>query len=173
MPANASVTTTQEALLEAIVARLIAQVTAFTTKTCFITAKPLDDPSAAVRSDIFATVSPTDGSFGPEFEGGGDSQVVERAGVIVVVYSAVRLDPTQRDTAVLTHDTLGLLEYKRLVLKALAGWIPLDGSSNPLLIGEMEPLSSGAPASGWTQKNRAWADVSITFGTDFDWDVTT
>ena len=159
--------------MDFVIARLISKVDKLTESNCFLTAKPLDEPPAAVRNMVFCTVSPTDSQYDQgAHEGGGINATFELAGVEIVVYNAVRLDQVGHDAAALTDAARGLLILKHDILRALSGHDLQDGNGNEILINMMAPLLSGSPRSIKGDGDRHVGDISLQFSTDFEWNLT-
>lgn len=158
-----------EDILAATVARIIAQVSGFSTASCVLTLDPweLPAPNPGNPDGLFILVSPLSGSFPIEYlEGGGEKQTTALGGIMVVVHSPVVLDQPRQDGAFLTHASLGILSVVRQVLKSLTNWTPTNGS------GELtrDPL---LPASYELRRNeRSRGAVGVGFHLEFDWDLT-
>lgn len=152
--------------LSAIVDRIIDEVSAYDSASCYLSLNP-DALPAPNPGDFICVVAPTSGSFdGGLFMGGGVEQVTCEAGVVVKVHSPVQLDETHRDAEFLTNSSLGLIENVRLVMKALTDWSPVDGSSDDIT---RDPLS---PASiTFTRQSRSLGGCEVVFHTLMDWDL--
>lgn len=164
----ARVETEQSDVLLAIVDRLVDQIPALSRKNCFISILP--NPPYKVPDNVFVTVSPTGGTF-PEdlLVGGGAHQCNESAGVLVTVFSRFMAQRTGHDAASLTDFTRGVLRMKRLILKALTAH-DLQFERNSILSSLMLPTDSGPPEPiGDPAENLV--QVSVKFGTDFDWNL--
>lgn len=170
----ARIATNQIAVLEAVIARLIAAVDGFSARNCILTAQPPQEPPENIHGDYFATVSPTNGRFDEGVhEGAGIEGTLEYAGVVIVIFSRIKLDRVGHDTALLTDASRGLLELKRLILRALSGHDLMDESGDSLLANFMAPLRSDSPNSTWEKGGRgpALGDLALTFSTDLLWDL--
>lgn len=164
-----SVATSHKAVIEAVVARLIDQISVFNAKTMFL-ADSADAASSQPKKDkIWGCVIPMQGTPDDrEFEGSGPAGLLERTGVTVIVFSNKRLDQAGESAIYMTDASSGLLELKRQVLKALCDWIPVDGSDNQLLVNAVQPLHCDPPQKSTGDKV---GDLAITFSTDFEWDL--
>lgn len=171
MPSLTPIPTTQEVVLQAIVDRLIDQVTVgstlLTPSTCFVSIDP--EPAVAVSAEVFLTVSPEEGTFDPSFEGGGDNIVLEQAFAVVTIFSRIAMDRTDHAKQFLGDAKRGVFTLKRKVLKALLGnhHQLVDPSGDRLLCNQMQPVSSPRPLSD----RRKVGDVQIVFTTDFLWNL--
>lgn len=169
--AAGSVATTQKAILDAIVARLRDQVSDFnsTTLTLVATAEQADQSSK--RNHIWGAVLPMQGSFDDaEFTGGGHHSLVEHTGATVILFTNRRTDQAGHAEGWMSDSAEGLLELKRLVLKALTKWVPVNGSSERIVINALQPIHSDPPQKANGEKV---GDLALTFSTDFEWDLTT
>lgn len=155
-----------DAILSAIVARLIAQVSGCNAATCYLCLNPDAVPSPN-PGDFVYVVAPTGGEFDDAlFDGGGQNQATVNAGVIVKIHSPVQLDEARHDAQFLTHSTLGVLEKSRLVMKALADWSPADGGANEITRNPLIPANYGI-----THSQRQLGAVELTFHLTYDWDL--
>lgn len=164
----ARINVSQETVLNAVVARIIAAIpTKFNASNCFVSLKPV--PVPIPTHDIFCTVGVADSQFDQSIiEGAGQNACAEDAGVVVTVGTRIRLDQLSHHKMALTDSSRGLLPLKRLVLKALVAHDLLTGSDT-FLRNLMMPLSSSFGSAD--RDNVCWC--SITFSTDFDWDLAT
>ena len=163
--------TDQSTILDRVVARLIDQVAALNAKTCVVTAQPPDEPPAQLRENLFCSVSPADGRFDQELlEGGGQNTLVEHSGVVVVLWSAMKLDRTGVNISLLTDAARGLFDLKRRVLKALTNHDLANGNGDQILQEPMRPILSEAPRAT-EQHQSGVGDLAITFLVDFEWDL--
>jgi len=156
----------QIAVLEAVVARLISQISEFDANSCFISLDPI--PIPIPTQPLFCTVGITESSFDQGIiEGGGQAACAEDSGVIVTVANRVMLDKVHTHKVALEESARGLLTFKKKILKALVSHDLLSGSDT-FLRNLMMPLSGAAPGSN--AKDRInW--ISVVFSTDFDWDL--
>lgn len=159
----------QETVLTKIVDRLISQIAEFNSATCFLSVDA--DPDVQTDHNLWATVTIMDGTFGDgEFEGGAENAIIEYGGFSVNMFSRVALDQADHHTQLLTHETLGLLPLKHLVLKALTGHdLIINDGGDVNLANRIQPLNSPRPEYD-TEKGRGV--LTIHFGTDIDWDLT-
>lgn len=154
-------------VLQAVVDRLRYEVSELSAENlCFLSMKPT--PRTDVRQNLYATVCPMGGTFDPEmFSGAGAAGICEKTGVIVTVFSQMKLDRADSDEIMLLHDARGLLKLKQRILKALSDHDLLGADGNPLLLEAMAPLSSGHPRDN----NESVGEFSLSFSTDFIWDL--
>jgi len=113
-----SVPVKQADLLTAFVNYLIANVAVtppLTEMTCFLSLHPFP-PKIAV-SDTLVMVCPQDGQFPSEQLDGGMCH--EDTTVLIKIVSRVLLDEVGADVFRLTHSSLGMIEMKSAVLKAV------------------------------------------------------
>lgn len=164
-----SIPTTQTAVLSAVVTRLHAQVSELGNESvCFVSDYPYPPPNVA--SDLFATVSPVDGQFDEDIQvGAGNNSLIEYAGIVVTVFSRMKLDRAGKTESLLQDADRGLLPIKRKILKALASHRLLSGSDE-LLTSYLHALKSSAPRYDPDLKMGV---MSLFFKTDFEWDLTT
>ena len=168
----ARVATNQSIVLQAVVDRLIGEIPEFSNSTCFLTTVPPDEPPANIRDNLFATVSPTNGRFREDVhEGAGIFGTFEEAGVMVTVFSSIRLDRIGHDSNLMMDTARGLFAIKHKIIKALSGHDLLDTAGNQILTNYMAPLTSDRPQSSRDAKTAA-GDLSLVFSTDFEWDLT-
>lgn len=152
-------------ILNAVVARLQAQVTGFNSVTCFVSDVP--EPPANVAQQIFATVAPTSSQFDQANQiGGGANVLIEDAGITVTIFSKLTLDRVGQAAILLTETTKGLLVKKKQILKALVGWMPVDGSNNQIGVSHMRALGC-SPVGQYQDGGR----MSIQFSSEFLWDL--
>lgn len=162
----ARVATDFSAVLTAVVARLIDQITLANAATCFLTLTP--DGRPLTPGDIWITVSPRGGKFDENMiEGGGRATAWADSGFTVTVHSSVELDQMERETTWLTHATLGVLETMKDAIDALTTYDLLDGSSDEILIEPIVP-------DGWDEPQRVGpsrGSISVSFLTKFKWSL--
>lgn len=156
---------TFDAILLAVVARLIDQVGGFNAATCYLSlnpdALPMPNPGT-----IICVVAPTSGAFDEAmFEGGGIEQTNSVSGIIVKIHSPVQLDEVHRDAVFLTDESLGLIGKVRLIIKALADWSPTVGADEQT----RDPLIPSDFA--FTRNSRSLGACELTFRLSFDWDL--
>ena len=165
---------TQEQVVNAIRARLIDKVPEFHENTCFVTDEPVP-ATGYPHAQIFATVSIGDGTFPPEFfAGGGDGQVTENGTVVITTFSQLRTDNTGEITQAGFGAEKGLISrFKPAILAALLkdDWEPV-ADKNELLRNQLYPVSCSRVGSApISQGSQSYLNFSITFGTDFDWQL--
>lgn len=163
----AVVNTTQKAVLEAVVTRLKANVTELNGDAlCYVSDYP--EPPENVQTELFAMVSPSDGQFDVDIqEGAGANDVREYAGVVVTVFSRVKLDRHGRTESLLVDSTRGMLPLKRKILRALAGQ-QLSSGGNDLLVNHCFAQRASAPRY---DPRINLGVMSLYFSTDFAWDL--
>lgn len=173
------VKTTQKAVLEAVLARIRSQVTyampgtaaaQSLNETTMFLAWDADQAVAQqpARNNVWGCVVPLQGTpSDAEFMGGGENDLHEQTGVTVMFFTSRKADQAAHSKHTLL-DAGALLDMKRLLLKALTGWVPTDGSGNYLLTSPMQPISCAPPNR---PQQSDIADLSVTFTTDFEWDL--
>jgi hypothetical protein len=158
--------TTQVTVLQAIVERLRSQVAQLSSEsTCFLSMDP--EPCHEERQNLYATVAPMSGRFDDEIFDG-SAYANELAGVVITVWSMMKLDRPGGDVRMMTEDARGLLNLKRAILKALKGHDLLDGEGHKILVRPMRPLNAGHPQ----RHEEEQGSFSLSFSTDFIWDLT-
>jgi hypothetical protein len=137
--------------------------------TCFLSLRPVPPVSPAAAGNEFVTICPMDSQFNEGvFEGAGEAALEENAGVIVTVFTRIRLDRNEHATQALTNATRGLLKkWKKDILEALAGHELLDADGESVLVNQLMPRSCQAPDTG----EEGLIGLSIYFDTDFDWSL--
>lgn len=162
--------TTQTAVLQAVVAKIQANIPYFNgNNLCFLS----DQPSPYERQQICCVVSPGAGNYASPMDeplwAGADPRhgIVERSTVIVTVWNEMNLDRNDEMTELLTNAERGMLYWKRLILKALltTGDL-LDTSGNNILIQPMRPKDANAVAT-----DNKWSEMHIDFEAIFSWDL--
>lgn len=155
-------------ILEAVKTRLIAEVEGFTESNCIVSDE--DQPAQPLSGNVMSFVSPMGGDFDAEWlAGGAENQCKENTGVLVSVWTQMKLDPKQRIEQVLTNRTRGLILFKKRILKALTGHRLLNSDGNELLTELMAPRNSVHMRRSDDGKS---AGFSLSFSTDFLWDLT-
>lgn len=156
---------TFDAILLAVVDRLISQVGGLDEANCYLSLNP-DVLPMPNPGDFVCVVAPTSGMFSDSmFEGGGVEQTTSDSGIIVKIHSPVQLDEVHRDAVFLTDATLGLIAKVRSTLKALSDWSP--GSVGSELT--RDPLIPSDFA--FTRNSRSLGACELTFKLSFDWDL--
>lgn len=165
-----AISTTQTDVLSAVVTRLRAEVTELANEsTCFVSDYPYPPPNVA--NDLFATVSPVDGRFDEAQQiGAGNESVIEETGIVVTVFSRVKLDRVGKTEFLLQDATRGLLPLKRKILKALASHRLVNDDDEELLVNYMHAMQGSAPRFDPDLKLGV---MSLHFKTDFEWDLDT
>lgn len=163
------VDTTADAVFDAIVAQLRTALD-LNKNTCFETLSPLVAPANPLSGDYFVTVSPGPGEFihGEQVE----DNVSENSNVLIAGYVRIQTDQLEKDYQRLHDDKRGLLTVKHNILKALCGQdIPLtDGNRflrQPIFCTHCSQPDRGTVAGS----NYELARIILTFGVDFDWDI--
>jgi len=157
--------TDQVTVLNAVIALLQAGVPKLAgPNTCFLSMDT--EPLGNQRQNIYGTVCPMGGSYDGELFDGG-AEAVEHSGVIVTVFSAMKLDRADADVAMLTDASRGLLGLKQQVLKSLVGKMLVDQSSNNILLRPMRPLQADHP----NRHNDTKGKFSLMFETIFQWNL--
>lgn len=163
------VSTDQATVLQAVITRLIAQIDLLNEWNCVIPEDD-DEPELPRQSNVIVHVSPMGGTFDDEwFVGGAEHQCHEHTGVVVTVWSQIKLDASQRKTHALLEANRGLMPWKLRILKALTGHRLLDSDGNELLTELLAPRNSQFPRRTHDGK---CVGVSISFSIDFLWDLT-
>lgn len=162
------ISTDQLTVLQAVMARLIAEVPTFNASSCFLA----DDtePNLSYESNLHAVVTPMGGTFDEEWMvGGGAEQCKEDTGAIITVWSQMKLDRKQRIETSLMNADRGLLPIKKAILKAFTGHDLVDIHGNQLLTALMMPVSAKHRRRANEGKSIGF---SLSFSTDFLWDLT-
>jgi hypothetical protein len=160
------VPTTQDAVLLSIVDRLRKELS-LNESTCFLSVSP--EASPTVDQNLWLTVSPEDGMIDDAaWSGAGQAALIEHTFVVVTIFSAMRLDRPQHSVSFLTDSARGVLVAKRNVLKALAGFDPLNVDGDMLLCEPLTPTTCPRPLND----RQRIGDVQLWFSTVFQWDMT-
>lgn len=161
--------TEQAAVLDALVARLIDQIPALSTKNCFLSI--LEDPPNYASDNVFLTVAPSAGIFPDEFQdGGGEHQCTEETGAVISIFSRFQANRPGHERALLSDFARGILRMKRLVLKALVGQnLTSTDDANYVLRDFIKAKKSSFPAYVGQEQ---LVKVAIEFSTVFDWNLT-
>lgn len=117
---------TLQDILTQTVDRIIAQIPKANESNCYITldleSSPLPSPG-----EFIYLVKPGPGFFDDaNWDGGGQEMATNESSLTVRIYSPQRLDQEGRDTALLTHGTLGVCEAWRVLIRELTepSWSP-------------------------------------------------
>ena len=157
--------TDQVTVLQAVVTRLQSQIAKLHgDNLCFLSMDP--EPIGEQRQNLYATVAPMGGRFDDAISDGSGS-VNELSGVVVTVWSGMRLDRADADALMMTDAARGLLTLKQQILKALSGYALLDHSGNKILVRPMRPINAGHPQ----RESEAKGSFSLSFSTDFIWNL--
>lgn len=167
MPGGPGTPTTQIEVLEAVVARIRSQLEQFDEDNlCFLSVDP--DPCYEVFQPQYITVAPAEGGLDDGiFDGSGSTN--ELSAVEVTVWSQVKLDREGADVEMLETDDRGLLVIKRQILRALSRHMLLDPEGNMILVRPMRLLHAAYPKH---RNDDDRGNISMTFSTDFIWDLT-
>ena len=166
MPAD-PISTNRSAVFEAVRERLVSEGI-FTDDNLLITDS--DDPPGEAAM-FWGALWPIGGAHDEAaFQGGGHYQTWSWAGFSLSIFRQNPLDSVGvSDEFFLGTDPLGLLEIKRLCLKALAGH-RLQNSGDFLLLEELRPIRSDNPRVQSYESGRV-ADIYLEFATPFAWDL--
>ena len=160
------IATTQDAVLLAIVDRLRLQLS-LSNSQCFLSVQPEAQPT--VNQNLWMTVSPEDGRIDESaFAGGGQETLFEETFAVITIFSAMRLDRPEHSISFLTEAARGVLIAKRKVLKALAGFDPVNGDGDLILNEPMIPTSCPRPLND----RQRIGDVQLWFSLSYRWDMT-
>jgi len=157
---------TQDAVLNRLVEHL-REALGLDKRQVYETLEPTAPPIIPKGGPYFVTVAPGAGQFVT-----GEQQihnVTEEWSVVVTGYTRIKLDSTDHDEKVLRDAKRGLLEIKRLLLKALVGQDLTTKYSEEFLRNLLYARNVTNPQHDRT-KGIGW--ISIEFGVDFDWDLT-
>lgn len=165
------VPTDQATVLQAVVTRLIARLTAYelNTSNCFLSVE--SEIEEIPRShNLGVTVCALESSFSDSaLTGAGEALCIEEAGVVITPHTAIKLDRSGDISQILTNATRGLLGMKKAILKAMKTSDRLqDATPNELLVNLMHPLHGSRPIYN---PQTGLARLSVTFSTDFQWDL--
>jgi hypothetical protein len=134
--------TTQDAVLLAIVARLIANVTTpepLTEATCFVS---LLTPTFMQPGPLWVQVAPGAGQFDQDsVSSGGQNNTPEDGSIVVGIFSRAFLDEAGQDVQTLTNATIGLMQLKKGILAALVDFNPAPLTTQSVMV-------SGGPTAG-------------------------
>lgn len=159
---------TYNEMIEAILRRLRTEL-GLNERTCYETLHPTA-VSIPPGGEFFVSVSPGDGEF-PEGHqiGGAENQCTEDGTIVVTMFSRMQLDGADYAPSMLRDESKGLMEIKRLVLKALVGWDATTADDESTFLRQLiTVLSSTAPM--YDEKN-GYGFLSLTFRAGFDWDL--
>lgn len=117
---------TEEEILDAVIERLIATIPSTFNESNLLLCMDWQGPQMT-PGDICGLVGPDDGEFNEAMlDGGGQDQATFATGIIVGVFTPIRIDPSKRHSEALKNSTRGLLPVWRKVLKSLTNWSPGD-----------------------------------------------
>jgi hypothetical protein len=164
-----NVPTTQIAVFDAIVAR-VRTLTQFGTENCYVSDDPHAEIPALVRKKIACLIYPMEGSYGePEYEGGGDSTVIEYTGFTAALYVDSKLRQSGKPYLLMSDPVFGLWTIKRELLKLFCGkWLE-NGSGKSLLTQQIQPIFGERP----TIQGEPVGDLALSFSTPFQWELIT
>jgi hypothetical protein len=134
---------TQDVVLLAIVAQLIASVTEpepLTAANCFVS---LLTPTEWQPGPLWVQVAPGAGQFDTDaVSAGGQNNTPEDATVAVGLFSRPMLDAAGQDVQALTNNAIGLMQLKRGILAALVDFNPAPTTTQAVVV-------SGGPTGGY------------------------
>jgi len=159
----ARIDTTPVAIMEAITARLIDQITTLNPATCFVSRPNQQFEMSA--GGIFTTIWIDSGQFDQGQLDGGMATVT--ASVSVTVHTPIMLDQTGHDTQFLSDASRGVLSLGHDAIKAL--------TLHDLTVDDDEILREPMRPTGFNTPDRTsdeLGDWTITFDAMFDWDLT-
>lgn len=152
-------------VLQAVVTRLQTAVPQLNgDNRCFVSMSP--EPEAEQRQNLYATVCPMSGRY-DDAVWAGSGVAEELSGVVVTVFSNIKLGRPGDDASSLGASERGLLVVKRAVLKALNAYVLLNANAEQIISRPMKPLGSGHPQFQETDIG----SISLNFSTDFVWDL--
>lgn len=162
--------TTQVAVLDAIVSRLIDAGIGLTPSTCFI----CDDgeEEAEAQHNVWVTVWPGGGGTDEGLtQNIGDGTLGDDSWTSIVIWSACKLDRKGHDSALLRDERRGLLVLKHNILATLCNHRLIDGNGNQLLTtSHITDVRYGDPKARRNERVRGVLEMS--FYTPFLWDLT-
>lgn len=170
--------TTHQAVFDALLAKIRAGVLTADAEPIFNTVNLWlsDDPEFEIpkgaQHKVYAVVCPTDGQIGePEFDGGGEHNIIEYTAATIVLHSAIRLAQKGKPGIVLTEPNYGLWVLKRKLIRALAGQYlttTVDEQTVSLLIQPLQILHCERP----TIQGQPVGDLALLVNLPFEWDLT-
>lgn len=165
----ARVDITQDVVLERIATRLRSELD-LTESQCYETMEPEEPPAVPTGGGYFLTVAPQESQFVEEQQH--PVQCMEQWAVAVTIYSRVHLDQTGRNQNALRDAARGLLAIKKDVLAALVGHDLATSDGDVFLRQLLYARSCTAPrAMDKADGALTLAVMTITFGVDYDWDL--
>ena len=167
------VATNHSDVLEAVRDRLRDRFDWANESTCILSLDP-HPPLTNVSHDVYATIAPEPGRYDAgAHEGGGENTTFEETGVVITIFSKVKLDRVGHADSMLTDHSRGIMRFKHDLLRAFSGHNlsrgVTSGENNYLLINLMAPLQSAVPSNGYEED---YGFISVAFSTDFEWDLT-
>lgn len=168
MPMENSAVTDQDAVFDAVLARIQSQVDEFSKPNlCFLVADP-DQFQPNERQPLCLTVAPHAGDFDQGvFDGAADDGILERSGFTVTVWSTIKLDRPDEQTIAMRDAKRGLFPLKKKLLIALSGYMPENTSGAPLLTDYIAPVSAGFPQVA----RKGLITMSLSFSLNWAWDL--
>ena len=153
------------AIFDGIVERLIDQIDGMTEASCYLSLNPEALPSPG-PGDLLLVVAPLSGQFDEgAFEGGGNEMLTFLGGVVVRIYSPLKVDLPGHDSKFLSDQTKGVLEMGRQVMAALSNWSPeLDDNEQT-----RDPLIPHGVSYGRVKQSLGWMEIA--FKVNFDWNL--
>lgn len=138
-----------------------------TPEACYVSDYP--QPPANVSGNLFCQVSATDGEFPEDLQAGaGENNLQEYAGVVVTVWSKIKLDRTGKTEALVLDPNRGMLAIKKKILTALKPQNLVDPDGYWLLTNFLMPRSCSAPR--YDEKFDG-GTMALHFSTDFAWSL--
>ncbi len=160
----------QDVVLERFVARLRDQL-GLNARQCYETLDAMSPRITPVGGGYVVTVAPGDGVFVEGEQAPGNS--TEEWTILVTIYSRTNLDDAAHDERLLREPSRGLLNLKRLVLKALVGH---DTQTVAVTAGEEDDFLRQLTFAIHAQrpqfddeKKVGW--MTLEFGIHFDWEI--
>jgi hypothetical protein len=159
---------TPDAVLLAILARVIAVVPEANEENVFITTDLDADPPPNPGLFCYAIFLRPNGFDDELIDGGGRDQLRYQGGVTVRIYSPVMLDELGRSTIALTNANVGLLQQSTKLMTALALFDPVDAEENYMIsdAGIFPANMAGVP-----QPEPSITALDLNFNFEFDWIV--
>ena len=154
-------------ILQAIVDRLIGQINGLTKATCYHCLDPDALPMSNPGGHIFV-VAPTSGTFDEGmYAGGGLETLMASGGIVVKIHAPLNVDEPQREAALLTNLSLGVMGLASKTIKALANpeWSPQFDEH----VLTRDPLIPSGYAI--TRSDKRVGAIELTFKCNFDWDA--
>lgn len=161
----ARVASDQISIYQPIRKRLIDQIDYYNESTCFWSLEPA--PTVNVTHRKYCTLWVADGTFDEEAGVGGGAHVcLERTVIRVTAFCRLKLD-RQSQIDWLLFDQDGLLAQKKRILRALVEYdVPVKTDVGSINL--IAPINASEPHF----LVEDLYSISIAFGVDFEWDLT-